>query len=214
MVYCPKCRTKNDNDAAFCTNCGVSLKSDAASTIERHAKRFAKDMEQMGKNLGDSMAQTAKRIHKDTQDAGKRIEQRVDNASRHAEKWYDRRFGILGPLISSFIFLIILRFVIGLLQIPANATPESRTVATVLLTYLLPFFGISLLSNYTSHLAKKSYKFRIFSPLFHAIAFIILLWIVAKILDTLRYRLSNPDLELLQHHSKIVCRRCSSSSFL
>jgi cation transport ATPase len=194
MVYCPKCRTKNDNDAAFCTNCGLSLKSDAASAIERHAKRFAKDMEQMGKNLGESMAQTAKRIHEDTQDAGKRIEQKVDRSSRHAENWYDRRFSFLGPLISSFIFLIFLRLVIGILQIPENSTIESRTVATVLLTYLLPLFGISLLSNYTSYLARKSYKFRIFSPLFHAIAFIILLWIVAKILDTLRYRLSNPDL--------------------
>jgi hypothetical protein len=194
MVYCPKCRTKNDNDAAFCTNCGLSLKSDTASTIERHAKRFAKDMEQMGKNLGKSMTQTAKRIHEDTQDAGKRIEQRVDQASKNAESWYDRRFSYLGPLISSFIFLIILRLVIGILQIPENSTMESRTVAAVLLTYLLPLFGVSLLSNYISYLAKKSYKFRIFSPLFHAIAFIILLWIVAKILDTLRYRLSNPDL--------------------
>lgn len=194
MIYCPKCRTKNDNDAAFCTNCGLSLKSDAASAIERHAKRFAKDMEQMGKNLGKSMAQTAKRIHEDTQDAGKRIEQKADQVSKNAEKWYDRRFSYLGPLISSFIFLIILRLVIGILQIPDNSTMESKTVAAVLLTYLLPLFGVSLLSNYISYLAKKSYKFRIFSPLSHAIAFVILLWIVVKILDTLQYRLSNPDL--------------------
>ena len=113
MVNCPKCGIINDDDATFCTKCGTSLKSDAASPLERHAKMFAQDMEQMGKNLGESMTHAAKRIQADTRDMGKRFEQRVDHASKYMENWYDRTFGIFGPLLASFIFLIILRLAIN-----------------------------------------------------------------------------------------------------
>jgi hypothetical protein len=189
MADCPKCGKNNVDDVAFCINCGTSLKSDAASTIERHAKMFAQDMEQMGKNLGESMTHTAKRIQVDSRDMGKRIEQRVDQAGKHMENWYDRTFGVLGPLLASFIFLIILRLVIEIVRISGDEVPEMSTIIAVILVYLLPLFGTTLLSNYISYFARKSYKFRIFSPLFHSIALVIFLWIVAEILDTLRYRL-------------------------
>ncbi|MFH1013269.1 MAG: zinc ribbon domain-containing protein [Thermoplasmatota archaeon] len=189
MPNCPTCGTLNDDDAMFCTKCGTSLKSDAASPIERHAMRFAQDMEQMGKNLGESMTHAAKRIQVDTRDMGKRFEQRVDQAGKHMENWYDRTFGVLGPLLASFVFLIILRLVIEIVRISGDEVPEMSTITAVILIYLLPLFGTTLLSNYTSYFARKSYKFRVFSPLFHSIALVIFLWIIAKILDTLRYRL-------------------------
>jgi len=189
MADCPKCGKNNVDDAAFCINCGTSLKSDTASTIERHAKMFAQDMEQMGKNLGESMTHAAKRIQGDSRDMGKRFEQRVDLASKHMESWYDRTFGILGPLLASFLFLIILRLAIEIARISGDEVPEMSTIAAVILIYLLPLFGTTLLSNYTSYFARKSYKFRIFSPLFHSIALVIILWIVAQILHTLRDRL-------------------------
>ncbi|MCJ7697940.1 MAG: zinc-ribbon domain-containing protein [Thermoplasmata archaeon] len=189
MPNCPKCGTQNDDDSMFCTKCGTSLKSDAASPLERHAMRFAQDMEQMGKNLGESMTHAAKRIQVDSHDMGKRIEQRVDLASKHIESWYDRTFGVLGPLLASFIFLIILRLVIEIVRISRDEVPEMSTITAVILIYLLPLFCTTLLSNYTSYFSRKSFKFRIFSPLFHSIALVIFLWIIAKILDTLRYRL-------------------------
>ena len=103
MVDCPKCGKNNVDDAIFCTNCGMSLKSDAASTIERHAKMFADDMDEMGKKLGESMTHTAKRMQEDSRDIGKRIEHRVDYASKHMENLYNHIFGIFGPLLESFI---------------------------------------------------------------------------------------------------------------
>jgi hypothetical protein len=30
MVYCPRCGTKNEDDAVFCKNCGASLRGTAA----------------------------------------------------------------------------------------------------------------------------------------------------------------------------------------
>lgn len=198
MINCPKCGTKNDDDVAFCTNCGVSLRTDVASTIERHAKRFAKDMEQTGKKVGKTMAQTAKKIQEETHERSSHIERRISHASRYTENWYDQRFGILGPLLSSFIFLIIFRLVILIVQSIQGTAEEIRVmsaVAAVLLIYLLPLFCITLLSNYTKYFSKKSYQFRMFSPLFHTIAFVIMLWIVVKILTDLSVRLTLPEMK-------------------
>jgi len=194
MPNCPKCGTQNDDDSMFCTKCGTSLKSDATTPLERHAKMFAQDMEQMGKNLGESVTHTAKRIHGNTRDMGKRFEQRVDQVGKNVENWYDRTFGVLGPLLASFIFLIILRLVIEIAKISGDEVPEMSTITVVILIYLLPLFCTALLSNYTSYFARKSYKFRIFSPLFHSMALVIMLWIVAQILHSLRDRLQIADL--------------------
>jgi hypothetical protein len=194
MLNCPKCGTQNDDDSMFCTKCGTSLKSDAATPLERHAMQFAQDMEQMGKNLGDSMIHAASRIQGDSRDMGKRFEQRVDQVGKNVENWYDRTFGILGPLLASFIFLIILRLAIEIARISGDEVPEMSTITAVILIYLLPLFGTTLLSNYTTYFSRKSYKFRIFSPLFHSMALVIILWIVAQILHTLRDRLQIADL--------------------
>jgi len=194
MVDCLKCGKNNVEDASFCTKCGTSLKSDAASTIERHAKMFAQDMEQMGKNLGESMKHTAKRIQGDSRDIGKRFEQRVDHTNKYMENRYDRTFGILGPLLASFIFLIIFRVAIMVLEIPSMQTLETNKIAAILLVYILPLFLVTLLSNYTKYFARKSYKFRVFSPLFYAITLILLLWIIAKILTDASVRFALSDL--------------------
>jgi hypothetical protein len=194
MVDCPKCAKKNDDDSVFCTHCGSSLKPDVASTIEQQAVKFAQNIEQMGKNLGESMTHAAQRVQKDSQDMGKRVEHRVDHASKTVENWYDHTFGVLGPLLSSFLFLIILRLAVEVVRISGKDLPEMDAITSVILLYLLPLFCIILLSNYTTYFAKKSYKFRIFSPLFHSIAFVLILWTVAQILSALQSRLQIADL--------------------
>jgi hypothetical protein len=194
MVDCPKCGKNNVDDAIFCTNCGMSLKSDAASTIERHVKMFAEDMDEMGKKLGESMTHTAKRMQEDSRNIGKRIEHRVDYASKHMENWYNHNFGIFGPLLESFIFLIILRLAIIVLEIPSVQTIETDKIVAILLVYILPLFAVTLLSNYTKYFARKSNKFRVFSPLFYAITLVLLLWIIAKILYDVSVRFTISEL--------------------
>jgi uncharacterized membrane protein YvbJ len=36
MVYCPKCGTKNEDDAVFCKNCGASLGAQGPTTYHEH----------------------------------------------------------------------------------------------------------------------------------------------------------------------------------
>ena len=194
MFSCPKCGTLNDDDAIFCTKCGASLKPNTTSPLEQHTKSFAQDMERLGKNLGESLTHAAKRIQTDTQDIGKHIEQRVDYASKSMENWYDHTFGIFGPLLASFIFLIIFRLIIMVLEIQSVQTLETNKVAAILLAYILPLFAVTLLWNYIDYFAKKSYKFRVFSPLCYAATLILLLWIVAKILYDVSVSFAIPDI--------------------
>jgi hypothetical protein len=195
MQNCPRCATKNDDDALFCTNCGVSLKTGATSPFEHQVKDFAKDMEQLGRKAGDRMVKTAQRIRDNTSDAGKHVEQRIDRASKHTENWYDRTFGILGPLISSFVFLIVIRLVIEFLRISKDNVVVFSIIGPMLYTYLLLLFGVTLLSSYTQYFSRKSHQFRIFSPLIYAIVPIVWLWVAMQILNSLSGPLDLPDLK-------------------
>ncbi len=195
MVSCPKCGTKNDDDAMFCTHCGSSLRSDIGATIERHAKQFAEDMEQVGKKVGDQMARSAKQIRDSTQAGARQFERRADHVSHRAGNWYNQTFGVLGPLVSSFIFLIVFRLAIAVLEIPSTETPEMNTVAAILLPYVLPLFAISLLSNYTQYFARKYYQFKIFSPLLYAVTVTLLFWVLSRILNDAAGHFSIADLQ-------------------
>jgi hypothetical protein len=73
-------------------------------------------------------------------------------------------------------------------------TIETDKIVAILLIYILPLFAVTLLSNYTKYFARKSYKFRVFSPLFYAITLVLLLWILAKILYDASVRFALSDL--------------------
>lgn len=195
MVICSKCGTKNDDDASFCTHCGVSLCSDAGSTIEQHAKQFAQNMEQVGKKIGDQMTQTAKKIHETTQMEARQFEQRMDRMSHHAESWYNKTFGVFGPLLESFIFLIVFRIIIMVMDLPNQQIPDINTFAAILLVYIVPFFALSLLSNYTNYFSKKYFQFKMFSPLLYAIFFVLFCWIISRILYDVNDQFTIPDLQ-------------------
>jgi gas vesicle protein len=195
MVNCPKCGKKNADDAAFCTYCGVSFHPDVGSTIERHAKQFAQTMEQTGKKVGDNIASAAKQFHESSQKEARSFEQRMDRMSRRTESWYERSFGPFGPLLESFIFLIVFRVILMVMGLPNQQTPEIHTVAVILLAYILPLFVLSLLSNYTQYLSKKFFSFRVFSPLLYAIFFILFCWVISRILSDASTHFTIPDLQ-------------------
>lgn len=195
MVNCLKCGKNNSDDATFCTYCGTLLRSDGGSTIEQHAQRFAQNMEQAGKKIGDQMAQAAKQFHESTQKEAKHIEQRMDRMSKRAESWYERCFGPFGPLLESFVFLIIFRLIILVMEYMNRETTEVQTVAGILLVYLLPLFALSLLSNYTQYLSKKFLQIKVFSPLLYAIFFVILCWIISRMLYDASTHFTVPGLQ-------------------
>jgi hypothetical protein len=196
MQNCPHCGTENDDAALYCKHCGVSLKTESVpNSFDHRVKEFAKDMDQFGRRVGDHVSKTVQRVQERTQDTGKRVEQRVDRASAHAGQWYDRTFGILGPLISSFIFLIIMRLAIQVLQLQEDNVTVFRILVSSLYLYLLVLFGVTLLSNYTQYFSRKYYQFKVFSPLLIAVVPVVWLWVAVQILRTLSDPLKMPDLK-------------------
>jgi uncharacterized membrane protein YvbJ len=43
MVYCPKCGTKNEDDAVYCKNCGTSLDTSKPAQYDRHRDQRCED---------------------------------------------------------------------------------------------------------------------------------------------------------------------------
>lgn len=196
MQNCPQCGTENDDASLYCKHCGVSLKTGSAPvSFDRRVKEFAQDMDHLGRRVGDHVTRAVQRAQERSQDAGKRFERRVDHVSRHTELWYDRTFGILGPLISSFIFLIVMRIVVQVLQLQEDTVTVFQILGSSLYTYLLILFGVTLLSNYTQYFSRKSFPFRVFSPLLIAVVPVVWLWVAMQILTTLSDPLKMPDLK-------------------
>jgi hypothetical protein len=195
MTNCPKCGKSIKEDAIFCTHCGASIKSDIGSTIEQHAERFAQTMEQAGKKIGDQMAQAAKQFHETSQKESRHFERRIDHMGKRMETWYERTLGPLGPLVESFLFLIIFRLIIMVLELPNEDAPDVPIIAGILLAYILPLFALSLLSNYTQYLSRKFFQVKIFSPLLYAVFVVLLFWILSRILYDISSHFSIHDLQ-------------------
>jgi hypothetical protein len=184
MAQCPKCGSKNDSDAVFCTHCRTPLKTAAVrSSLEKQTKKFAKDMEQMGRKTGDAMARSAKQMQQESKEMGRRVEQRIDQVTKHTESWYDRRFGIFGPLISSFVGLIVLRVAIEVMKISGTDVQMFSDLSSILLTYLFLVFCLLLLSSYTTYFSKKYQVCRWISPFSAAVVIVGFSWIVVRILS-------------------------------
>lgn len=194
MVNCPKCGKSVTDDAVYCISCGESMHSDVKSPIEQQAKLFAQTMEQAGKKIGDQVSRAAKNLQKTTEKEARQFEQRMDRMNRHAQSWYERSFGPFGPLLESFVFLIVFRLILLVMELFNEDTPDVRTASALLLMYLLPLFVLSLLSNYTQYLSKRYYPIKVFSPLLYAIFFVLLFWIISRILYDASTRFALPDL--------------------
>jgi len=141
MIQCQKCGKENEDDALFCSKCGNSLKStDAKPSFDRQVEGFAEEVGRIGKETGKRIEEAAQRFGKETQELGKRLDIASKKVSRNMESWYDRTFGVFGPLVSSFVVLIILRLVIVGLNAGAEETPVLANIGDFLLDYLLLIF--------------------------------------------------------------------------
>jgi len=203
MVYCSKCRKQNEDDAEYCSKCGnhltVTKKSYKETSVKsasfgKQVEDFAVGVGQIGKKAGEKIEKTTKRIGKETHDLGKRIEKATERASSRVESWYDRTFGIFGPLVSSFICIIVLRLAIEGLRIGAEDTPVLGEVGDALQYYLLLIFVVVLLSSYTSYLSKKYKPFRWVSPAVIAVLVVVVSFVVVNIVSVVGRGTGEPDL--------------------
>ncbi len=59
MVHCPKCWTKNEEDAKYCAKCGAALEGSrsarALDSVERLGEDFGKRAERWGEQFGKRM---------------------------------------------------------------------------------------------------------------------------------------------------------------
>jgi hypothetical protein len=191
MIPCSNCGTLNDVDARFCIHCGVSLENQKkAPKAKKQKKTGGPDFEEMGKKAGTVFEEKAKIFQKNMEDVGSRFERKIDRSGRHFENWYDRHFKVFGPLISSFVGLIIFRFAIEVLRITGRVNPVVFDVAGVLYYYLLALFFAMLLSNYTGYFSRHIHNYRWISPVFNTIAITIFVWVVVKVLAVVEIDLS------------------------
>jgi len=185
MVYCTKCGKKNDDDAEFCSKCGTILDNEnIEKSFEKQMKITAKKLEEKAEKFGKSM-----------DEAGKRFETRVESSFEDFQKWYDNKFKFFGPLIWSFLGLIILRFIIFFFDISRDELTILGELSDFLLSYILIFFGLMLLNTYNSYfnrLYKKQYSW--IYPGVTAISFTVSIWIFSKILIIIDDNLNIPVL--------------------
>lgn len=203
MTYCTKCGTKNEDDAKYCTKCSKPLTSTITkeTPIEKHVKDSTDNVERKSKATGEKLEETIDKFSKEAQDlgeriekAGKRIEKATDRASDYLDNWWDRSFGIFGPLLSSFIVLIILRIIIEFLRIGAEDIAVLSEVGDLLLDYFLLIFVLILVSSYCSYFSRKYKSFQWISPVIFAIVLVIVSLVAANIITVIGESIGNPDL--------------------
>ncbi len=173
-MKCPSCEFENTDNAKFCSKCGIELKSKSEKNVKEIKKEevpIEERVEKAAKDLGEA----AERI-------GKRIEHRFEHSGKAFGQWFDKKFGIVGPIIWAFIALIITRIVIWMMTNAEDEIVVIGKIGTLLYDYLLLIFISFLISSYNTYFLrnyKKEYHW--ISPIVATIGFIIGIWILAKI---------------------------------
>ncbi len=178
MVYCSECGRELKKESGFCSNCGKKLDKTVDYELARNIKKFAK---KSSENFERNAEQFGKRMEK----YGKRIERRFDKSAKRFEHWHDRYFGILGPLIGSFLGLIILRIIIEVMALNSTDFPIMAKTSELLYPYQLIFFGLMLLTSYSNYISRKYRTFKLFLPIPSTISFTAGLWILSTIYNDL-----------------------------
>ena len=161
MKECPSCHQTNPDTATFCQHCGAKLsRSSSTSQFEQNMDHFGEEVEHIGKKIEASF-----------EDAGKRV-----------ETWYDKTFGVLGPVLSALIAFVIFFIVINILSFFGQNRPWMQEISTFLESLLLVFLVIFFLSSYSHYFSKKVKPFRFVSPLIGAIVFMVWFWVAVNIL--------------------------------
>ncbi|MBU0497644.1 MAG: zinc ribbon domain-containing protein [Candidatus Thermoplasmatota archaeon] len=174
MTYCTKCGGKLPTDADFCPTCGISAKKNQAE----HDKVDKTKKE----TLEESMENIAENIGKSVERVGKHLEQGLNDAGNRFDSWYDTTFKIGGPLVGSFLALIILRLVIYGFESAGETIAFFGALSLGLYTYLLYIFAVFLLSGYNNYFHRKYKKqYQWMYPFVSAAGSILSIWIAARI---------------------------------
>lgn len=173
-MKCPKCETKNADDAVYCKKCGAVLKE---SEVDKST-----DSEEFEKQIEEKIEKAATDFGKAAERIGRQIERKFEDPGKYIGKWCDKTFGVIGPLIVTFLILIVLRIVIWGMESIGDTFVVIGQIGAVLYEYLLLIFISTLINSYNAYFLRK-YKpeYQWVSPAVSSLTCVIGLWIVAKI---------------------------------
>jgi len=173
MKKCPSCNKTNPDDAVFCQQCGFKLNGEGKTKFEQNMDHFGKEVEQIGK----------------------RIEATFEKTGKQVDTWYDKTFGVFGPVLSALIAFIVLFIVINIFSFFGRTRPWMLEISTFLESLLIIFLVIFFLSSFSNYFSKKVQPFRFVSPIIGAIVFMVWFWVGINILAIIAFQF---DLELIQ----------------
>jgi len=132
---------------------------------------------------------------------GDRFESEMETFGDELERSYHSLFGAFGPLLWSLVGLVFLGVLIWALYSIGEAIPGTVFVSAgdFILDHLALLFLLLLIFNYTSYLSKRYHsKFKYISPLTTALAIVVWIWIIGKLLllmepqfDTISYAVNS-----------------------
>ena len=193
MVYCSKCGKELKKDSNFCTECGKKIGEETDKELARNIKDFTK-------KTSNNFEKNAELFGKRMERFGKKIEQRFDRSTKRFENWHDQYFGIFGPIIWSFLGLIIFRIIIELMALDPTGFPIMAKTSELLYPYQLLFFGLMLLSSYTNYFRRKYQLFKLISPVPSTIGFCVTIWVLSTVFNDLFESFENfPDFTFISN---------------
>ncbi len=146
--------------------------------FDKRVEDFADEVGQLGKNVGKRVEQHAKNFTTEMENLGKHAE----NTGKGFERWYDRTFGFFGPLFWSILGLVILGLIIVAMRKMSDVSPVFGAVSIFLTQYLPLFFALMIFFAYTSYVTRKyPRQIRWITPMFTALGFVLVLWIVVEV---------------------------------
>ena len=173
MKNCPSCHKSNPDEAVFCQQCGFKFNGESKTKFEQNMENFGKEVEQIGKRIEASFEKTGKQV----------------------ETWYDKTFGVFGPVLSALIAFVILFILINIFSFFGRTRPWMLEISTFLESLLIIFLVIFFLSSFSNYFSKKFQLFRFVSPIIGAIVFMVWFWVGINILAIVAYQF---NLELIQ----------------
>ncbi len=116
-------------------------------------------------------------------DLGNRIGRRFEERGERWDSWFHRTFGVVGPLISSVLGLLVFALLIWIIGV-ANFSGSTflLTIRSFLMMNIGIFFLIFLFFSYASYFSRINRKsYAPFSPFVMAVGVGILLWIIGRV---------------------------------
>ncbi len=158
-----------------------------------------KAFEKRFEDFGDEVGALGRRFGERMEEHGKRWESR----GKEWDGWFHRTLGVVGPLLSSIIGVIVLALLVWAMTF-VNSHVQSWLLADIssfLTNNIAVFFVIFLFFSYTSYFSRFNRRaYRLFSPFSVAVAVMVCFWIAAHAITTANVSLGIPALSEIAFH--------------